>query len=770
MENRKAITAMGGNGWGLGALALLCVLASACMWMPEPLFNPPDPASAGATNGAQTELVELNTLIPDILLDIRYATENNFTGQRVYPSARCFLARPAAEALARVERDLRNRGYRLIVYDGYRPLSVQRRFWEVLPDPRYVADPAEGSRHNRGYAVDVTLADSAGNPLPMPTDFDDFSEMAAADYPHLPPDRIRNRQVLQAAMERQGFEIFPTEWWHFDFPGWQDAPLLDVPIESVGGFPVVGRYAVRGWQIEDDGKRHEYAGTARIQPFGEGYRFDSHVDGTSFAGPALLASKGDILALGFQGDDRTWGCTLFRRTAAGWQGAWTGGETGFGFRGVEVWAPLGENDSHDDLEGLTASDIYDFEATRSVVDLVNNAAWEIARRGAAVFAEMNQPGPWYDPDTGRHVFVMDAQRVQHVCGPRPEWVGKPLETADKRSRRHEARIFQEGEPAIWGHGEWPHPQTGELAWFSAFMRRVQTPDGQIYMVGSGEFDLPMERRFVEEMVKDAVRQIEGRGVAAFDDLRDPDGPYRLRDLYLFITSADGVERFNPAFPEYEGKDLSDLKDSSGIYFVREYVRQALTAGGGWSTYPWPRPGSDRPERKHTYTRTALLDGEPVVVGSGLYFDHDLEAVRANVEAKTVGLARKVGWLTPQDQEKIHSMLRAHLERNVEIFGAAWIAVFEKDGKALADMRYICRIDRPGGFSLIESVDVNVPYREASHADWLVAAVDSGALAWSKPYDDVLGVNPDVQMITCVVPVRDREGAIVAYVTGDVVLP
>ncbi len=190
-------------------------------------------AEPAPVNGAQ--LVELKTLAPDILLDIRYATANNFTGKPVYPSNRCFLAKPAAEALARVAEALRTKELRLTVFDGYRPLSVQKRFWKILPDPRYVADPAVGSKHNRGYAVDVSLADPRGKPLIMPTGYDDFTEKAHADYADLPAEAVRNRATLRTAMEEQGFTAFPTEWWHFDYKGWEKQPVLDISIESLTG-------------------------------------------------------------------------------------------------------------------------------------------------------------------------------------------------------------------------------------------------------------------------------------------------------------------------------------------------------------------------------------------------------------------------------------------------------------------------------------------------------------------------------------------------------
>lgn len=179
------------------------------------------------------QLVELNTVIPDVALDIRYATENNFVGKVLYPSARCYLVKPAAKALARVQQDLKSQGFQLVVFDGYRPHSVQKIMWEILPNPDYVADPATGSRHNRGYAVDVSLLDLEGNPVLMPTEFDDFSEKAHRDYQNLPAGAIRHRQILEETMVRHGFIPFSSEWWHFDYKGFEGRPILDVPIEDL---------------------------------------------------------------------------------------------------------------------------------------------------------------------------------------------------------------------------------------------------------------------------------------------------------------------------------------------------------------------------------------------------------------------------------------------------------------------------------------------------------------------------------------------------------
>jgi beta-N-acetylhexosaminidase/D-alanyl-D-alanine dipeptidase len=209
----------------LGSFLLggVLLLAAACAG--------PSPRSPGA------DLVDIAAIDPSIRLDLRYATADNFTGVAVYPVARCLLRRDAAERLARVQRRLRAEGVGLVVWDCYRPLAVQERFWALVPDERYVARPVRrdgrpvaGSKHNRGAAVDVTLADASGSPLEMPTDFDDFSPRAHRGTPATPAARA-NAERLESAMVAEGFEPLPTEWWHFDAPGWQAYELLDVPLE-----------------------------------------------------------------------------------------------------------------------------------------------------------------------------------------------------------------------------------------------------------------------------------------------------------------------------------------------------------------------------------------------------------------------------------------------------------------------------------------------------------------------------------------------------------
>jgi len=179
------------------------------------------------------ELVDVTTVAPGIVLDVRYATADNFLGKPVYPVARVVLRRRVAERLARVERRLARRGLGLKVFDGYRPLSAQRAMWAARPDPRWVADPEVGSRHNRGAAVDVTLVDARGDELPMPTAFDDMSPRAAAGADAPEPART-NRRILAEAMTAEGFEILATEWWHFDAPDWRRWDVMDVPLDQVG--------------------------------------------------------------------------------------------------------------------------------------------------------------------------------------------------------------------------------------------------------------------------------------------------------------------------------------------------------------------------------------------------------------------------------------------------------------------------------------------------------------------------------------------------------
>jgi D-alanyl-D-alanine dipeptidase len=182
----------------------------------------------------QNQLVDLEKTIPSIQLDIRYATHDNFTHRQVYKSAKAYLRKPAAAALSAVQQELSEKGLGLKVYDAYRPYSATILFYDLVRDTLFVASPAKGSRHNRGCAVDVSLIDlKTGVELAMPTAFDDFSARAGAFYADLPVIAKENRKTLIEAMKKQGFDVFDSEWWHFDFQGWQAFSLMDISFEEL---------------------------------------------------------------------------------------------------------------------------------------------------------------------------------------------------------------------------------------------------------------------------------------------------------------------------------------------------------------------------------------------------------------------------------------------------------------------------------------------------------------------------------------------------------
>ncbi len=209
----------------------VCVLLSAL------LFAATAARAGGPATPEAAGLVDIATTAPDIKRDIRYATPDNFAHVAVYPSPRCLLRADVAGRLARVQAALAKEGLGLKVFDCYRPFSIQKRFFALVPNEDWVARPVEkdgkpvsGSKHNRGAAVDLTLVDASGNELPMPSGFDDFTEKARRDYTGGDAAARANAKRLEAAMAREGFEPLPSEWWHFDGPGWQGYDLLDVPL------------------------------------------------------------------------------------------------------------------------------------------------------------------------------------------------------------------------------------------------------------------------------------------------------------------------------------------------------------------------------------------------------------------------------------------------------------------------------------------------------------------------------------------------------------
>jgi zinc D-Ala-D-Ala dipeptidase len=178
-------------------------------------------------------LVDIEQTIPGVRLDIRYATADNFVKEKLYPVARCLLRKETAEKLARVQAALQKEGLALKIFDGYRPLSVQKKLWEKYPVEGFVANPAKGSNHNRGAAVDLTLVDKDGKELPMPSAYDEFSERAHRAYKGGTAEERKHRGILEKAMESEGFKGLKSEWWHFDDTDAKKYPVLDLPLTEI---------------------------------------------------------------------------------------------------------------------------------------------------------------------------------------------------------------------------------------------------------------------------------------------------------------------------------------------------------------------------------------------------------------------------------------------------------------------------------------------------------------------------------------------------------
>lgn len=187
-------------------------------------------------NFKKSDLVELVKLDPSFKLDIRYAGNNNLVGRPVYTEARAFLQRPAAEALVKVNKELKPLGYGLLIFDGYRPWSVTKIFWDITPekDRIFVADPSKGSKHNRGCAIDLSLFDlKTGKEIVMPGVYDEASERSYPNYSGGTEEQRKMRDLLRSKMEANGFTVYEYEWWHFDFKDWQSYRIQNIQFSEI---------------------------------------------------------------------------------------------------------------------------------------------------------------------------------------------------------------------------------------------------------------------------------------------------------------------------------------------------------------------------------------------------------------------------------------------------------------------------------------------------------------------------------------------------------
>ncbi|KQS41124.1 M15 family metallopeptidase [Pedobacter sp. Leaf194] len=189
---------------------------------------------ASVKENSNNQLVEIKKAIPTIRLDIRYATKNNFMKQVMYGQARAFARKPVVESLKKVQAELFKKGLGLKIFDGYRPYAITVAFYQKASDKNFVANPKQGSKHNRGCAVDLTIVDlKTGKEIAMPTPYDSFSAAAAANYAKVSPQVKKNRDFFIAIMKKYKLNVLENEWWHYDFQGWQNYALLDIPFEKL---------------------------------------------------------------------------------------------------------------------------------------------------------------------------------------------------------------------------------------------------------------------------------------------------------------------------------------------------------------------------------------------------------------------------------------------------------------------------------------------------------------------------------------------------------
>lgn len=219
--------------FGLLIWVTVCLTALA-QEEPIPVPTPPDIPAATPLVPIEHNFVNVGIIYPPLLQEVRYSTTANFTGHLLYQFPAVFVHRDVAAALQKVQEELALEGLGLKIYDGYRPISVQARMWEAVPDERYVSDPSKSKgKHTRGTAVDVTLIDRMGNELKMPTGYDDFTEKAHRSSRKWSKLERANSDKLEAVMKKHGFLPFAYEWWHFDYVGWENYPPVDISFEDL---------------------------------------------------------------------------------------------------------------------------------------------------------------------------------------------------------------------------------------------------------------------------------------------------------------------------------------------------------------------------------------------------------------------------------------------------------------------------------------------------------------------------------------------------------
>ena len=290
---------------------------------------------------------------------------------------------------------------------------------------------------------------------------------------------------------------------------------------------------------------------------------------------------------------------------------------------------------------------YQHEDTRELVALVNDASDLVHTKGEAVFADFRLPGSrWRQAES--YVFVLDPQGNMLVH-PDPALEGKnELGLKDINGKPIirgliDAATMTAGKPEGWYHYEWPVPGGLLPRWKSTYVRLVAAPSGKSYVVGSGIYNDRMERAFVVNAVEDAVAQIEKDGTGAFPLFHDRTGPFIAKDAYVFVIDTNGNDLVNPGFPNLEGRNILDVKDTHGKQLIREMLGVAQATGSGWVDYMWPKPGESVSTQKSAYVKKAKLGDKWLLVGCGVYLadaPKAVEVIRKMTAPELMALVRE----------------------------------------------------------------------------------------------------------------------------------
>lgn len=274
------------------------------------------------------------------------------------------------------------------------------------------------------------------------------------------------------------------------------------------------------------------------------------------------------------------------------------------------------------LIGMFGSVMYAKEA--AVLEaFVKSAAALVEEKGDKAFHTFRQKGTkWFHDD--QYIFVWDMEGLRYVYPPDVTGEGQNIralkDVDDKPIAERMIEVASSKKGRGWVHYRWPKPGELDPSWKSTYVMQVKSPSGQIFLIGSGAYDMPVQRSFIVDAVDSAAKLIEREGLKAFDTLRSKRSQYSYQDTYIFVIDEYGVELMNAAFPKLEGRHVMDYKDADGNYFVREFINVAKTKGSGWVDYLWPKPGDVEKSQKSAYVKKVMIDGKMIIVCAGLYLD------------------------------------------------------------------------------------------------------------------------------------------------------